>query len=175
MNNTESTKKLTTCEAYTRQGAWWKVRNAFKCRFEYDEEASEKLGLNYYKMLVGGVDGIGGEEIGEVYDIKNDRIGDNRLHIRYAEDNKIKEADIYIMADYRIEAEILSLKCDKTNNECEIEELKAEVENLKGQIAELENSLSQAQCYIGSLKKGLARTNDWCDYYEQRARDLEEY
>ena len=148
MNNIESTKKLTSCEAYTRQGAWWKVRNAFKCRFEYDEEASEKLGVDYYKMLVGGFeDIIGGEEIGEVYDIKNDRIGDNRIHVRYAEGDKIKEADIYIMADHRVEEEILNLKLAKTNNECEIEELKAEVENLKAQIAELKAEAERAEAW----------------------------
>lgn len=132
MNNTESTKKLTTCEAYTRQGAWYKVRGAFKCSFEYNEEWSAELGFGFYEMLVGD------NKIGEVYDIENDRIGDNRLHVRYAEGDKIKEADIYIMADYRVEEEILSLKCDKTNNEYEIEELKAEIENLKARIEELE-------------------------------------
>lgn len=148
MNNIESTKKLTSCEAYTRQGAWWKVRSAFKCRFEYDEEASEKLGVDYYKMLVGGFeDIIGGEEIGEVYDIKNDRIGDNRIHVRYADGDRIKEADIYIMADHRVEEEILNLKLAKTNNECEIEELKAEVENLKAQIAELKAEAERAEAW----------------------------
>lgn len=132
MTNTESTNKLTSCEVYTRHDAWWKVKRTFGCRFEYDGEASEKLGVDYYKMLVGD------SEIGEAYDIKNDRTDDNRIHVRYAEDNKIKEADIYIMADYRVAEAILSLKCDKTNNECEIEELKAEIENLKARIAELE-------------------------------------
>ena len=164
----ETFKSLTSCEAYTRQGAWNKVRRAFGCRFEYNEEWSKELGFGYYEMVVGD------NEIGEVYDINNEETGQNCLKVRYAEGDKIKEADIYIMADHRVEEEILNLKLAKTNNECEIEELKAEVENLKAQIAELENSLAQSQCYIGSLKKGLARANDWCDYYEQRARDLEE-
>ena len=137
----ETFKSLTSCEAYTRQGAWNKVRRAFGCRFEYNEEWSKELGFGYYEMVVGD------NEIGEVYDINNEETGQNCLKVRYAEGDKIKEADIYIMADHRVEEEILNLKLAKTNNECEIEELKAEVENLKAQIAELKAEAERAEAW----------------------------
>ena len=137
----ETFKSLTSCEAYTRQGAWNKVRRAFGCRFEYNEEWSTELGFGYYEMVVGD------NEIGEVYDINNEETGQNCLKVRYADGDKIKEADIYIMADHRVEEEILNLKLAKTNNECEIEELKAEVENLKAQIAELKAEAERAEAW----------------------------
>ena len=137
----ETFKSLTSCEAYTRQGAWNKVRRAFGCRFEYNEEWSKELGFGYYEMVVGN------NEIGEVYDINNEETGQNCLKVRYAEGDKIKEADIYIMADHRVEEEILNLKLAKTNDECEIEELKAEVENLKAQIAELKAEAERAEAW----------------------------
>jgi hypothetical protein len=141
MTNAESTKKLTSCEAYTREGAWNKIRRAFGCRFECNEEWSAMLGFGYYEMFVDG------NEIGEVYDINNEETGENCLKVRFIEDHKIKNVSIYIMADHRVEETILSLKCDKTNNECEIGELKAEVENLKARIAELEAEAERAEAW----------------------------
>lgn len=145
MKKPESLKGLRSIKVQSEWEAWLKVDELFATDYLKDDVASENAGYPIYRSTLHG----------EYSWISNLGCG---LELNFSDGDEYFESfKIWIAPQQTVE-----------------EMLAARISKLESEVKELNESLASAQCVIRSLRKGLAQTNDWCDYYERRVKELEE-